>query len=41
MPWPEKCKRMHWPIDDPESIEDYRKARDEIKEKIANFLENL
>ena len=41
MPWPEKCKKIHWPIDDPESIEDYREARDEIKEKIANFLENL
>ena len=38
MPWPEKCKRIHWPIDDPESEQDYRKARDEIKERIIDFL---
>ena len=38
MPWPEKCKRIHWPIDDPESEQDYRKGRDEIKERIIDFL---
>ena len=38
MPWPEKCKRIHWPIDDPITLEDYRKARDEIKERIEEFL---
>ena len=38
MPWPEKCKRIHWPIDDPIALEDYRKARDEIKERIEKFL---
>ena len=41
MPWPEKCKRIHWPIEDPESIEDYRQARDEIKERIEDFLANI
>ena len=39
MPWPETCKRIHWPIDDPETEQDYRKARDEIKERIIGFLE--
>ena len=41
MPWPETCKRIHWPIDDPETEQDYRKARDEIKERIIGFLETL
>ena len=41
MPWPEKCKRIHWPIADPESIEAYRQARDEIKERIEDFLANF
>ena len=39
MPWPENCKRIHWPIDDPETEQDYRKARDEIKDRIVDFLE--
>jgi len=39
MPWPETCKRIHWPIDDPETEKDYRKARDEIKERIIDFLQ--
>ena len=38
LPWPEKCKRIHWPIDDPVTLEEYRKARDEIKERLSNFL---
>ena len=41
MPWPETCKRIHWPIDDPVTEQDYRKARDEIKERIIGFLETL
>ena len=41
MPWPEKCKRMHWPIEDPESEQDYRKARDEIKERLIEFLADI
>ena len=38
MPWPEKCKRQHWPIKDPESEYEYRGARDEIKQRINEFL---
>ena len=38
MPWPETCKRLHWPIKDPVSEDEYRNARDEIKQKINNFL---
>ena len=41
MPWPETCKRLHWPIKDPVSEDEYRKARDEIKQKINNFLISL
>ena len=41
MPGSETCKRIHWPIDDPETEQDYRKARDEIKERIIGFLETL
>ena len=41
MPWPETCKRLHWPIKDPVSEDEYRNARDEIKQKINNFLINL
>lgn len=41
MPWPESCVRKHWPIDDPVSIEDYRIARDRIKEKILSFLKTI
>ena len=41
MPWPETCKRLHWPIKDPVSEDEYRNARDEIKQKINNFLISL
>ena len=41
MPWPEKCKRIHWPINDPVTLDEYRKARDEIKERIEAFLTNI
>lgn len=41
MPWPETCKRLHWPIKDPVSEDEYRNARDEIKQKISIFLTNL
>ena len=34
MDWPESCKRDHWPIEDPESLDDFRNARDEIRERI-------
>ena len=41
MEWPKKCNRLHWPIKDPESEEDFRNARDEIKLRIEDFLTNI
>tara|TARA_Y100001960_G_C14690441_1_gene836101 strand:+ start:109 stop:501 length:393 start_codon:yes stop_codon:yes gene_type:complete len=41
MDWPESCKRAHWPIADPESLDAFRNARDEIKAKIDNFLQSI
>ena len=41
IPWPGKCKRLHWPIKDPESEDDFRNARDEIKERIINSLSDF
>ena len=41
MEWPKKCNRLHWPIKDPESEEDFRNARDEIKSRIEDFLTNI
>lgn len=41
MAWPENCKKLHWPIKDPKTDEDFRSARDEIKRRIEKFLENL
>ena len=38
MSWPEKCKKLHWPIADPESENDFRNARNEINQRIINFL---
>jgi arsenate reductase len=46
-PWtPPEIKRLHWPIKDPvgtrgtekEIMEEFRRARDEIKEKIQDFV---
>jgi len=41
MEWPENCNRLHWPIDDPESEEDFRNSRDKIKLCIEDFLANV
>ena len=41
MPWPEKCKRLHWPIKDPETDDEFRKARDEINQRIVNSLSDF
>ena len=41
MNWPETCQREHWPIDDPESEDDFRRARDEIHTRIKNLIRNL
>tara|TARA_Y100001970_G_scaffold17487_1_gene19706 strand:+ start:170 stop:577 length:408 start_codon:yes stop_codon:yes gene_type:complete len=39
MAWPPHCKRIHWPIEDPNSQKDYETARDKISKKINHFLE--
>ena len=41
MGWLEKCNRLHWPIKDPESEDDFRNARDEIKLLIEDFLTKI
>jgi len=41
MEWPKKCNRLHWPIKDPESEDDFRNTRDEIKSYIEDFLINI
>lgn len=46
---PPSIRRMHWPIDDPvsamgtegEIMNEFRKARDEIKEKVRNLISSL
>jgi arsenate reductase len=47
-PWtPPRIKRMHWPIEDPakatgtkaEIMNEFRKARDEIEQKVRKFIE--
>lgn len=38
MSWPVTCKKLHWPIEDPKTDDDYRSARDEIKRRIEKFL---
>lgn len=49
-PWtPSNIKRLHWPVKDPvgfigteeETLNDFRRARDEIKEKIEDFIKGL
>jgi|TARA_B110000263_G_scaffold220840_1_gene208946 arsenate reductase len=41
MAWPESCQQRHWPINDPVSDDEYRNARDEIKQRIEIFLEEF
>ena len=41
MNWPEKCKREHWPIDDPNTDDEYINARDEIKGRVKDFVNRL
>ncbi len=49
-PWtPPEIKRLHWPVRDPVGIvgseehimKEFRRARDEIREKILRFIEGL
>ena len=41
MNWPEKCVREHWPIADPSSDDEYIKARDEIGNRIKDFVNRM
>jgi len=41
MDWPEKCKKEHWPIADPNSDDEYISARDDICNRIRNFVNRL
>ena len=41
MNWPKTCIREHWPIEDPETEDDFRKARDEIRQRINQWIANL
>ena len=38
MNWPESCLRLHWPIPDPKTIDEFRSARDKIKHLINKFV---
>lgn len=49
-PWtPPQIKRLHWPIKDPvgtvgneeEIMEEFRRTRDEIKERVINLIEEI
>ena len=41
MNWPEECVREHWPITDPNSNDEYINARDEIRDRIKNFVNRM
>ena len=41
MDWPETCRKKHWLIADPQTEDDFREARDEIKGRIEDFLVSL
>ncbi len=41
MNWPEKCEREHWPITDPDSDDEYINARDEIRDRIKDFVNRI
>jgi len=36
--FPAKTRRMHWPFEDPATPEDFRKVRDQIRERIRMWL---
>ena len=41
MSWPENCTKLHWPIKDPKTAEDFQNARDDIKRRIEKFLDEF
>jgi arsenate reductase len=36
--FPGKTQRLHWPFEDPASMEDFRRVRDQIRAKVKDFL---
>ena len=38
MSWPATCTKLHWPIEDPVSQKDYELARDEIHDRLSDFV---
>ena len=36
--FPGRTHRVHWPFDDPASMEDFRRVRDEIRAKVKQFV---
>ena len=39
MHWPETCKKLHWPIEDPITQGNFEFARDDIRDRLTDFLE--
>lgn len=39
MHWPETCKKLHWPIEDPITQDNFEFARDDIRDRLTDFLE--
>jgi arsenate reductase (thioredoxin) len=36
--FPGRTQRLHWPFDDPATMEDFRRVRDEIRAKVKDFV---
>ena len=36
--FPGKTQRLHWPFEDPSTVEDFRRVRDQIRAKVREFL---
>ena len=41
MNWPKTCRKEHWPIEDPETEDDFKEARDEIRQRINQWISNF
>ena len=38
--FPGRTQRLHWPFEDPVSMEDFRRVRDEIRARVREFVKN-
>ena len=36
--FPGETQRLHWPFEDPEGVEAFRKVRDQMRERIRSFI---